>query len=120
MQEGRAMKTIIAGSRNYDSYNDFLLSMCGVEDLDVTEVVSGGCRGVDKLGERWARVEGLPVKTFPADWEKHGKAAGPIRNKQMAEYANALIAFWDSKSRGTKSMIDLAKKNGLKVIIVYI
>lgn len=56
---------------------------------------------------------------FPADWNKHGKAAGPILNAEMAEVADALIAFWDGKSRGTANMIQLAKDKGLKVAIVY-
>lgn len=114
------MKTIIAGCRYFNNESDFLMSMNGIEDLEITEVVSGGCQGADKLGEQWAIKNNLPTKFFSADWGKYGRAAGPIRNKQMAEYADALIAFWDSKSRGTKSMIDLATDRKLKVIIVYI
>ena len=112
-------KFIIAGSRNFDDYK--LLSNTLYEmvmyDPDA-EIVSGGSKGADKMGEKFAKSYGLMLKIFPADWSKHGKAAGPIRNKQMAEYADCLIAFWDGKSRGTKSMIDLAKKEGLKVYII--
>ena len=61
---------------------------------------------------------GLACDIHPADWDKHGKAAGPIRNAEMAEVADALIAFWDGQSRETKSMIDLARKKGLQVAIV--
>ena len=54
----------------------------------------------------------------PADWERHGKAAGPIRNAEMADVSDALIAFWDGQSCGTKSMIELAKRKGLQVAVV--
>lgn len=59
----------------------------------------------------------IPVKRFPADWDRHGRAAGPIRNCQMAQYADALIAIWDGKSRGTKNMIDEMNKCGKPVLI---
>lgn len=84
---------------------------------DITEVVSGCARGVDLLGEAWAKGAGIPVTRFPAIWEVHGKAAGAIRNQQMAEYAKALVAIWDGKSPGTKDMIRKAKARGLKVVV---
>jgi hypothetical protein len=70
------------------------------------------------MGEEWAKKNGCPVKLFPADWNTHGTAAGPIRNKQMAEYADGLIAFWDRKSKGTKNMIDTAISHGLPVVVI--
>lgn len=60
--------------------------------------------GADSLGEQFAKEHGLSCELHPADWNKHGRAAGPIRNAQMAEISDALIAFWDGKSRGTKSI----------------
>ena len=104
------MKVIIAGSRLFKDY-ELLRQKCDqalLNKLDV-EIVSGGCEGADKLGERYAVERGCSIKEMPADWKKHGKSAGPIRNEQMAKYADALIAFWDGKSKGTKNMIDLAK-----------
>ena len=108
------MKVIIAGSRNIAT-PDALRDALADSGFDVSEVVSGGARGVDQLGEWWAAHEGLPVKVFKADWKKHGRAAGPIRNRQMAEYADALLAIWDGESPGTKNMIEEAQKRGLKV-----
>ena len=113
------MKVIIAGGREFNDYEslskycDFVLSNLK-EDI---EVVSGECRGADKLGEKYAKERGYDVKPFPADWDKYKKAAGHIRNEEMAKYADALIAFWDGESKGTKGMIDLATKYGLKVKI---
>lgn len=112
------MKTIIAGSRDINNYMLVrqAIAASGFKD-QITEIVSGGARGVDTLGERYAKDEGVPVKVFPADWQTYGKRAGPLRNIEMADYADALIAIWDSESRGTKHMIDTARKNGLKVFV---
>lgn len=108
------MKVILAGSRNCTDY-DTLVKAIAETAWCITEVVSGGARGLDTLGERWAAEHQVPVKRFPADWSKHKLAAGPIRNRQMAEYGDALIAVWDGKSAGTKSMISLAKAAKLKI-----
>jgi len=81
-------------------------------------VVSGTARGADKWGERYARRFNYIITKFPADWNKYGKSAGYIRNKQMAEYADHLIAFWDGESKGTKHMINLATKQGIIVDVI--
>lgn len=113
------MKTIIAGSRDITDYLEVKKAVLK-SDFIITEVVSGGARGVDKLGERFAELYDLPVKVFPctpADWKKFGNKAGILRNIQMGDYADALIAIWDGKSPGTKQMIDYATKKGLKVYV---
>ncbi len=109
-------KVIIAGSRDFTDYA-LLCSfadevLAGAEDI---EIVSGGARGADGLGERYARERGYALKVFPAEWKKRGRAAGPIRNGQMAGYADALIAFWDGQSSGTRDMIRKAEERGLRV-----
>ena len=108
------MKVIIAGGRDFTDYMK-LASACDalLREVTVSEIVSGTAKGADQLGERFANGGGYPIKRFPADWDKHGKAAGPKRNAEMAEYADCLIAFWDGQSKGTKNMIDTAKKKGL-------
>lgn len=88
-------------------------------EFEITEVVCGGARGVDALGRSYAYSMKIPVKLFPANWEEHGKSAGPIRNTLMADYADALIAIWDGKSRGTGDMINKAKSKGLKVYVYH-
>ena len=110
------MKTIIAGSRNIYDYG-LVEEAVKESGFDITEVVSGKARGVDTLGEMWADNHKVSVKPFPADWDRYGKRAGPIRNFQMANYADALIAIWDFKSHGTKNMIKNARYKGLKVYI---
>ena len=115
-------KVIIAGSRTFQdyellkSYADYKLSHID----DTIEIVSGSARGADALGERYAKDRGYCLKIFPADWERYGKAAGYRRNAEMAGYADALIAFWDGKSRGTMHMINLAKQHKLKVAVKII
>lgn len=112
------MKTIIAGSRDFDDYE--LIKETLLKYNDITEIVSGCARGADLLGEKFALEYNIPIKKFPAEWDKYGKSAGYRRNEQMAMYADALVAFWDGKSRGTKHMIDFAKQLGLKVsVIIY-
>lgn len=108
------MKTIVAGSRTVTDPSSvgYAVGACG---WDITEIVSGGCRGVDRMGESLARAMGFPLKVFPADWNAHGKAAGPIRNRQMARYADALVLIWDGKSRGSASMKREAEAAGLVV-----
>lgn len=110
------MKVIIAGSRDITDishvHNAFM--GCG---FSISEVVSGMARGVDTLAIEFAKQIKVPVYGFPANWKKHGKGAGPIRNLEMANYAEALIAIWDGKSRGTEHMIKCAESKGLKVYI---
>lgn len=85
---------------------------------DSVEIVSGLAKGADTLGCKYAEEAGYPIRGFAAEWGKFGRSAGPIRNKLMAKNADALIAFWDGKSRGTMHMIDYAKEMGLKVRVV--
>ncbi len=101
------MKVIIAGGRDLHDHNLVTAAMnkFALDGHVVTEVVSGGAKGIDLLGERWAVGHGLPVRVFPADWGKYGRAAGPRRNETMAFYADFLVAVWDGESTGTKHMI---------------
>ena len=113
-------KVIIAGSRGFTDYD--LLTQT-VDNLltnikDNIEIVSGTANGADKLGERYAENRCLDVKKFPANWDTYGKRAGYLRNEQMAKYADALIAFWDGKSKGTNHMIELAENNHLKIRVI--
>ena len=110
------MKVIIAGGREITDYELVLQAVLNA-GFDITAVVSGGARGVDSMGERFAAEAKLQLFKFPADWDKHGRAAGPIRNQVMGDFADALIAIWDGQSRGTKHMIDYATKKGLKVYV---
>lgn len=102
------MKLIIAGSRNFDSLSVIpkieKLIAENPELKKATEIVSGGARGVDAAAEDYAKKKGLKKKIFYPNWAAHGKAAGPIRNAQMAEYADVLILIWDGQSRGSASM----------------
>ena len=110
------MKTIIAGSRNITDYG-ILEAAIAASGFQVTEVISGGARGVDSLGEWFANKNKLPLTIINADWGKFGRAAGHIRNDEMAKVGQALIAIWDGESRGTAHMIDCAYKKGLEVFV---
>lgn len=115
-------KVIIAGGRRFNDY-EFLKEKCDYylqRKLQESRVViiSGHATGADALGERYAQERGLSCEQHPADWDRYGKSAGYRRNADMANVADALIAFWDGQSRGTASMINLAKSKGLKVAVV--
>ena len=105
------MKVIIAGSREITDYG-FVAAVIKRSGFDITEVVSGTAHGVDRLGEQWAVQNGVPIKYMPPDWNLHGKAAGPIRNKEMAEYADAAVLVWNGESSGTKNMLENMQKIG--------
>lgn len=115
------MKVIIAGSRNFDNF-ELLKNKCDLilSNVIVDEIVSGTAKGVDMLGEKYANYKNFKIMRFPADWDVFGKRAGFLRNEEMAKYADALIAFWDGESKGTKHMINLANKYNLKVRVVKI
>lgn len=114
-------KVIIAGGRNFCFYHllkntmDYYLS--NIDD-EIT-VFCGKARGADTLGEQYAKEKGYNIEYYPAEWDKLGKKAGIIRNEEMAKNADALVAFWDGESRGTKNMIELAKKYNLKIRVKY-
>lgn len=113
------MRLIIAGSRNIDiCYEDMYEYM--PSDWEGLELVSGMAKGPDWEAVRLAGVHNLPCHMFPADWDKHGRAAGIIRNKQMGDFADELLAFWDGKSRGTKHMIDYMTSLNKPVKVVEI
>lgn len=117
-----AYRVIIAGGRDFMDYelvrekaNHYLQNKLQTHSVII---VSGHASGADTMGERYAQEKGLPCELHPADWKTHGKAAGPIRNAEMAAVADALIAFWDGQSRGTANMINLARQKGLTVAVV--
>lgn len=115
------MRLIIAGSRTLGlpEVEEALLAFIDKHNPSITEIVSGCAHGVDKAGELIATaLLGLPVKRFPADWTRHGKSAGMIRNREMAAYGTALLLVWDGKSRGSANMLEMARKYKLDPIEV--
>ena len=118
---------IVAGGRSFQDYEGMKTTLNGLIDRkdenDIT-IVCGMAKGADLLGKKYAEENGMSVAEFPADWNKHGKSAGYIRNKEMLDFAKEvngmLVAFWDGYSKGTKQMIDLASKEGLShKVIMY-
>ena len=115
-------KVIIAGSRGFSNYK-LLREKCNEylrekrKEYNII-IISGGARGADFFGEKYAQDEGFSLEVFPANWNKFGKSAGFRRNEQMAEVADALIAFWDGKSHGTKHMIEIMENKKLLVRVV--
>lgn len=117
---------LVAGSRSFCDYDLFRdrLDMLLSRQSNVV-IVSGGAAGADSMAERYAKEKGLPIKIFPAEWDKYGRKAGYIRNRQMHEYIAKMpkrgcVAFWDGKSPGTKQNFKLAEEYGNKCRIIYI
>lgn len=110
------MRTIIAGSRSITDYKAVksAIESCGWKP---SVVLSGCANGVDILGEKWAKENGIPVESYPADWKLFGRSAGKVRNSVMATKAEALVAVWDGRSPGTEHMIEVAGTNGLTVFV---
>lgn len=115
-------RVIIAGSRSFSNYellrNHCLFLLQEKMRTHRVIIVSGHAHGADTLGERFAKEQGLTVELHPAKWKALGKAACIIRNAEMARASDALIAFWDGKSRGTAHMINFARRRGLEVSVV--
>jgi hypothetical protein len=115
------MKTIIAGCRDFKDYSLLKSKVNQHRNYHkITEIVCGGAAGADTLGYEYAAEYLIPTTLFEADWNTFGRAAGPIRNRQMAEYADCLIAVWDGKSKGTKNMIGEMNKLKKPVYIIWI
>lgn len=113
------MRLIVAGSRTITDHDLVFEHLDRITTkVEVEVVISGKARGPDMFGQEWANANDIPVIEMPADWDRYGKSAGYKRNTEMATQADALIAFYDGTSRGTKHMIDIARKMGLNVRIV--
>jgi hypothetical protein len=112
------MKFIIAGSRHFNDYA-LLKKYCDrlIKDK-VTAVVCGCARGADSLGEKWAIENNIPVERFPADWNKHGKKAGYLRNTEMGKNSEGAIVFWDGTSKGSVHMINIAEALKLELHVI--
>ena len=112
------MKIIIAGSRTVANYEEIVHAM-HLSLFSPTEIVSGTATGADTFGEQYAAKMGFLCTRFKPDWSGLGKRAGFVRNVSMGNYADALVAVWDRRSRGTKHMIEYMKSLNKPVEVVY-
>jgi len=115
------LKVVVAGGREFKDYpllKKSLLYLFEDREPCQIEIVSGGARGADSLGERFAKEFGCKLTVMPAEWDLYGKSAGYRRNAGMAKYSDVCVCFWDKVSKGTKHMIDLANREGLELKVV--
>ena len=117
-------RIVIAGCRNYNNFEEakVFIDECLKEFKEnfTIIIISGCCSGADKIGEKYAEENGFKIERYPAEWQKYGRSAGPKRNRKMAEISDFIICFWDGQSRGTKSMIEFAKKFNKQIKIKII
>lgn len=113
------MRVLVCGSRHFD--DNFILK-AELEKLDVTTIIHGDCRGADRMAGAYARTWGIEEVKYPADWEREGKAAGPIRNSKMLRDGkpDLVLAFLAPNSRGTANMIEQATKANIPVKVINI
>lgn len=112
------MRVGVIGSRGFNDYELLSKVMDEMSD-EITLIVSGGAKGADSLGEKWAHENEIEVLIFYPNWDKYGKRAGFIRNEYIVKNSDLVIGFWDGQSKGTKSSFDLCKKHGIPFQIVY-
>lgn len=112
-------KIIVAGSRSLNNKHYIYSVLYSLIDPETSEIVSGGASGPDSIALEFAKEFRISWKLFLADWQKYGNGAGIRRNKEMGEYADSLVAFWNGKSKGTKHMIDYMAEKKKSVIVVY-
>jgi len=111
----------VVGSRKFTDYAKLEKVLDSLNKIrPISLIVSGGAEGADTLAEKWAEERGVPKLIFPAEWEKYGKAAGPIRNKDIVSNSDRIVAFWDGKTPGTASTVEISKKAGKPVITIPI
>jgi hypothetical protein len=112
------MKVLVCGSREYDNWTRVKFELDSLLKKP-TVIIHGAAPGVDTMAGIWARNNDVTEESYPADWETHGKAAGPIRNQKMLDEGkpNYVIAFVTENSKGTRDMIKKAEKAGVPVII---
>lgn len=109
------MKVAVIGSRGF---NDYEKMKSVLNNITISEIISGGAIGADSLGAKYANENSISLCVFLPDWKKYGKGAGFIRNKLIVDNSDMVVAFWDGKSKGTKNSIDYSKKINKKVIII--
>jgi hypothetical protein len=113
------MKLAIVGSREFNDYEFLKQALEPIKDK-VTLVVSGGAKGADSLGERWAKENNIPTQIFYPDWGKFGKSAGFKRNVEIVDNCDAVVAFQINDSKGTQHTINISKEKGKKVKVFKI
>lgn len=115
LPDDEPIRLAVVGSRSFNDYK-FLSEI--LQWYDVKLIISGGARGADSLARRFAEEHNLPLREFIPEWGRHGRSAGYLRNEQIVEACDEVVAFWNGKSRGTKHTIDIAEQQG-KPVSVY-
>lgn len=120
------MRLAIIGSRTFNDYSKLATIIQGhfyyphLNEFFISEIISGGAKGADKLAEDYAENWSLKITVLKPDWNKYGKSAGFRRNQQIVDACDIVLAFWDGKSKGTQDSINKAKLAKKPTFIVYV
>jgi len=120
LEMSKLHRVAVIGSRDFKHYGllCYYLDNFFFHPKKKIEIISGGAIGADSLAEKFAEARNIKTKVYKANWDKHGKRAGFLRNKKIVKNCDVVVAFWDGESKGTKITIDLAKEAGKKVYII--
>ena len=114
------MRLGVVGSRDFNDYGLMKKYLDKIHSVEpITCIVSGGAKGADYFGEVWAKDNNISKMIFKPDWQKYKKAAGYIRNEEIVNHSDKVIALWNGTSKGTKHTIDICKKKNKKCKIIY-
>ena len=123
METLRPYKLLVAGSRGFTDTARLAKEIMNLADNELRDfsvgIVTGMARGADLMAYQFAKEHNVICHKFPADWARHDRRAGFIRNEEMGVFSDGLLAFWDGESRGTKHMIEYMRKLGKDVRIIY-
>ena len=118
--EKRSITVAIVGGRDFNDEVGLNARMNDLfDEYNITRVVSGGAKGADSLGAKWARSRNIPTTIYLPDWKKYGRRAGIVRNADIINAASMVVAFWDGHSPGTKNSIERGEKKGITVLIEH-
>ena len=110
------MKIAVIGSRDFEDYALLESKLNTLENI--TSIISGGAKGADSLAEQYASQHNIDVVVIKPDWKRYNRGAGLVRNKQIVDMADLVVAFWNGKSKGTLDVIEYSKKQDVKFVTI--
>ena len=112
------MRLAVIGSRNFEDYETAKVILDELQkDIGFDTIVSGGANGADSLAEKYAWANDIEIAIFIPEWDKYGKGAGFIRNKEIWDNADYGVAFWDGRSKGTAHSFKIAEKQKKRLFV---
>ena len=117
----REYRVVVAGSRDFNDYERLSSELdARLKGKESITIISSTAKGADRMGERYAAEHGVNLERFPAEWGVYHKGADPIRNEKLVRSADAVIAFWDGESSGTRNIIECARRENIHCTVIKV